>query len=101
MSLETSMQVRRVLVGENIGDAEFRHMVENAALHSINGFNRRFHHWVFLIFGEKVECMETLHQVALGTPSGHGHMDEEHEQCRGEGCKSCGWKGVVTRYLRS
>lgn len=85
---------------EGISPAELDHMVAHAAISSlVEGFNRRFHNWLFEVRQGEVFRMREFDMKTLGRDRGNGSMCEECEQCEGAGCKDCGWIGEVRRFL--
>lgn len=99
MTYVLSDQVKRVLTAEKISDAELAQMVKLSAPFTGDGMNRRYHQWLFKVDGPLVVKM-MLHDLrTVGTVKGQGFIEEEHEGCLGEGCRDCGWTGVVRRYL--
>ena len=96
--MQLSVKVHRVLVGENISMEELHLMVEHSALTSTHeGFNRRYHHWLFEVVDGSVLNMRYTETSKIGT--GQYPQTEEHLDCGGAGCKGCGWAGEVIRMV--
>jgi len=99
MTYVLSDQVKRVIKAEAVSVEELIHMVKLSAPFTGEGMNRRYHQWVFKVDGYLVEKM-MLHDLrTVGATKGDGWIEEEHEGCLGEGCRDCGWTGMVRRYL--
>jgi len=89
--------VERVITIENISVDELALMVERAAVTSVRGFNRRFHHWLFKVRSGSVEAMQCLEMVEVG--KGMEAMRELCDDCEGEGCPQCRWVGEIVRRM--
>lgn len=96
-SLKLSEKVQRVLQGEGIQPKEMSYMVANSAITSTEGFNRRFHHWLFLLQEGAVQDMRTVKRLVVG--QGNSSQSEQHDSCNGSGCKKCGWSGEIIRRI--
>jgi hypothetical protein len=100
MKLKLSEQVKRVIKAEKISDDELEQMVKLSAPFTGEGVNRRYHQWLFKVTNDPGVEKMMLHDLrTVGTTKGQGWIEEEHEACLGEGCRDCGWTGVVRRYL--
>ena len=101
MTLRISPKVRRVLDTEKIPVEELIMMVEKSAITSLRTANRRYFRWLFTVVDEgeiqHVTQMELAQPVEVG--SGEARVLEEHEPCQGEGCRACGWIGVIVRRI--
>lgn len=95
--MQINNKVLRVLKTEAISADELKHMLDKAAFTSIRGCNRRFFQWLFLVKDNVIHDMQRLDLVEVGR--GENRMLEEHESCNGEGCRSCGWAGHVSRAI--
>lgn len=93
--MKLTTQVLTVLQEEHISPEEFGMMLNRLAVIRGPGYNRRFHHWVFLIEGETVVSMQRLLPLEVG--EGDSSVREDHDECEGRGCKACGWSGYVLR----
>ena len=91
--------VRKLLAAEGISDAELGYMLDHSAITSVEGCNRRFHHWLFEVRNDVLLRMFHAAIVEHGKNRGHGFMVEECTECEGDGCKVCGWRGEVHRWL--
>jgi hypothetical protein len=88
--MQLSDAVQQVLKAEGITPQELEEMLSRAAITSLRGANRRFHHWLFRVEDDRVYDM-------------FGHVKEmdsvkrwaTHPDCNGQGCKDCLWSGVV------
>jgi hypothetical protein len=90
--------VCRVMAEEGITHAELSEMLSHAALYRLDGFNRRYYHWLFRLSGRLVEAMATVDVVEVGRGK-ESKMREDCESCEGEGCKQCGWRGWILRLV--
>jgi hypothetical protein len=98
--LEICSRVLRVLRHERISNEELRMMLDRAVPltnRPIRGFNRRYFHWLFKVDGEQILDMQRAEMVEFG--HGDTRMIEEHENCRGQGCRACGWIGEIARRI--
>jgi hypothetical protein len=97
--LKFSKQVERVIEDEHISVEELAEMIRRSAITSRSEGNRRFHDWVFC-FDKERNCVNTMRKFTL-SEVGQGSMkiEEECENCEGEGCKQCGWAGKVVRWF--
>jgi hypothetical protein len=98
-SYALSEQVRRVLKAEKIAEEELLTMVQLAAPYTGEGMNRRYHQWLFLVENTTVQKMMLQDLRTVGKVGSKGWVEEEHDACVGEGCRDCGWSGIVRRYL--
>jgi hypothetical protein len=97
-----STKVGRVTKGEEISMAELAIMVEHAALSSgTEGFNRRYHHWLFRVEtdGSDTVVRDMRYAESVRVGQGQHQQSEEHFDCCGAGCKTCGWAGEVIRLV--
>lgn len=90
MELAISSSVQQVLSDEKISLSEVQEMVSHAAITSLRGFNRRYHHWLFLVRGAELQRMELADKVE------EEQAAADCEQCEGAGCHKCEWTGEVT-----
>jgi hypothetical protein len=95
--MKLSEKVLRVLRGEKISEAELREMLQDAVITSVRGFNMRYFHWLFRMQGDNLEAMEYADLPSVG--KGVTKMLEDHESCRGQGCRGCGWSGQIARWI--
>lgn len=99
-NIKFSDKVLSILKVEGIGQIEALGMVEHSAISSVGGCNRRFHDWLFLIRDNQVLEMKSFELKRKGHPyQGAESMIEECDECEGLGCKACGWRGEVKRWL--
>jgi hypothetical protein len=77
---------------EKITLSEVKEMVEKAAITRLRGFNRRYHHWLFLVKDTELVRMEMADKVEPGNVD---QSADDCEFCEGEGCRKCGWSGEV------
>lgn len=98
--MQISTKVLKVLKAENISAEELRRMLNKMALTSIRGCNRRYFQWLFQMNSTNtvLSDMQRLDVVEIGR--GQNRMLEEHEECGGEGCRTCGWVGQVSRAVQ-
>lgn len=96
--MQISQKVLRVLQAEHISPNELYRMLDELAFTSIRGCNRRYFQWLFQIDGNQVQDMQRAEVVEIG--KGSDRMLEDHEPCNGEGCRSCGWVGQVSRAIK-
>lgn len=96
--MRVSTKVTTILQAENINGDELNHMLKHAAITSLRGFNRRFHHWLFKVQGSALVDMQYAEVVEVG--SGDVRVMEDHEDCKGKGCRTCGWSGHFVRWVR-
>lgn len=98
--LRLSEQVVRVCRGEGISQTELEYMVERAAMTSARGHNRRYFNWLFKVTPFPPDKVKVTSMVTAGALVAHEDvMFEEHEACKGEGCKDCGWLGEIARHV--
>lgn len=95
--MQISTKVLRVLQAEKISADELHQMLEAVAFTSIRGCNRRYFQWLFRLDGNQLQDMQRLELVEIGR--GRDRMLEEHDACDGEGCRTCGWVGSVSRAI--
>lgn len=95
--MQISPKVLKVLQAEHISSEELYRMLDELAFTSLRGCNRRYFQWIFKLSsdGKLLEDMQRLDLVEVGL--GQNRMLEEHEPCSGEGCRDCGWAGVISR----
>lgn len=93
--IRKSERVQRICREESIGEDEFQYICRHAALVTEGSFNRRFHGWLLDIREGLCHNMKMIHLQTVGRATGNGWIEEEHEQCGGEGCHACGWAGQV------
>ena len=92
--------VRSVMQAEGISLGAVLEMVNKSAITSKDGCNRRFHEWLFFVKDAEILRMKKYDTVLLGTDSGNGVMAEDCQLCDGLGCKGCGWRGEIYRYMK-
>lgn len=97
---DVSAQVKRVIKGEGISEAELDTMAKKAAINTHDRGNRRFHGWIFDIQGNTLQRMtQDIQRIVRRQGSTNLTVHEDCEECDGDGCKECGWVGeVVTIY---
>lgn len=95
--MQISNKVLRVLQAEKIPADELYRMLDELALTSIRGCNRRYFHWLFLVKDNCLQDMQRLDLIEVGR--GSNRMLEEHEACDGDGCRECGWVGSISRAI--
>ncbi len=93
--MQISKKVLKVLQAESISAEELHRMLNEVALTSIRGCNRRFFQWLFKVDDQMLQDMQRVDVVEIG--KGQNRMMEDHEACGGEGCRECGWIGQVSR----
>jgi hypothetical protein len=93
--MQINGKVLRVLQAEKISPEELYRMLDEVAFTSIRGHNLRYFQWLFKMKDNVLEDMQRVDLVEIG--KGQNRMLEEHEPCSGEGCRECGWAGVVSR----
>lgn len=93
--MKISAKALRVLTAEQISAEELYTMLDEAAFTSVRGCNRRYFQWLFVVQDNVLCDMQRLEVVEVG--KGQDRMLEEHDACNGEGCRSCGWIGSVSR----
>ena len=93
--------IQRVLQAESIGVPEVKDMVLRSAIHSGDGCNRRFHNWLFLVKdGVLLKMMTLEYRTVAPAYQGTTAVEEDCMKCYGEGCRFCGWRGVVRRNVK-
>lgn len=95
--MQINRKVLRVLQTENIPAEELYRMLNEAAFTSLRGCNLRYFHWLFVMRDNILSDMQRADLVEVGR--GSSRMQEEHDACDGEGCRACGWAGVVSRAI--
>jgi hypothetical protein len=93
-NLKFSPKVQRVMQGENISADEMLKMVSRSCVTSLQGFNRRFCHWLLLVQDNEVFDMRVNKKIptfGFGTV----RQEDDHLECLGQGCKKCGWSGIT------
>jgi hypothetical protein len=91
-------KVQRVMKAESILPSELESMVASAVIASnMQGFNRRYHHWLFQVNNNVVADMAQAEMVSVG--NGSSRMQEDCEVCEGKGCVLCAWRGQVFRMI--
>ena len=93
--MQLSEKVLRVMQAEGITAAELAQMLNEVAFTSIRGCNRRYFQWLFRVQGDVLLDMQRVDLVEVG--HGTNRMTEDHDACRGEGCRDCGWSGSISR----
>lgn len=96
--MQISGKVLKVLQAEKISADELYRMLEEVAFTSLRGCNRRYFQWLFKVDGNQLQDMQRVDVVEVGR--GKDRMLEEHEACNGEGCRSCGWVGSISRAIQ-
>lgn len=91
-------KVARLLRVEGIKEIELREMLSRAAITSLQGFNRRYHSWVFKLTGKMIEDMAGADPVKTGKGR-DTQMREDCEHCRAQGCRECAWYGWILRRI--
>jgi hypothetical protein len=92
---QVSDQVKRVMAGTAISMDDLEVMVTRAARISHPQGNRRYHTWLLHVDGTKVMLLRKLQMTDYS--QGAASVDEECEECWGDGCAECGWIGYVKR----
>jgi hypothetical protein len=87
----------RVMKAENVSVAEATKMLNDSAITSLHGFNRRYHHLLFKLVGEEVLDIVMPPVVEIG--NGRDKVYEEHDPCDGSGCRQCNHFGFVYRRI--
>lgn len=93
--MQISPKVLRVLQAEDISAEELYRMLDEVAFTSVRGCNRRYFQWLFVLKDNVLQDMQRADVVEIG--KGSNRMLEEHEACEGQGCRTCGWVGQVSR----
>jgi hypothetical protein len=93
-----SPKVKRVMEAENIGSEEMEGMIDRSCITSVQGFNRRFCHWLFLVNGTQIVNMQVDRKPLNVGIGAYSHVDD-HLDCKGDGCSKCGWSGKVLRWV--
>ena len=92
MSLLYKQQVRDVLKAEGITPQELERMVAQGALTRVHGATRRYHNWLFEI--NQDGSVERMCRYLPGDE--HVREWENHADCFGWGCPTCGWRGEIS-----
>lgn len=95
--MQLSAKVLRVMQGEQISPEELQIMVRDSAITSLRGSNRRYHFWLFWTNPDRTSLIDMQRVDLVMVGRGDVRMLEDHEACRGEGCSTCGWAGVISR----
>src|SRR5690242_2645036 len=95
--MQISAKVQRVLVEEGISGQELDYMITHAANCRLDGCNLRYFHWLMKSVGNVLVNMRYVDHVEIG--EGTATVMEEHDECKGEGCRDCGWVGNIVRRI--
>jgi hypothetical protein len=95
MTYKLSAQAKRVVAQARITPEELEVMTSRAAVITHKDGNRRYHDWLLLILGDRLVKIRKLELTDYA--SGLASVEEECEDCDGDGCAHCGWAGVVKR----
>jgi hypothetical protein len=90
-----SAKVQKVMDSEHISPTEMQEMLSKAAITSLLGYSRRYHHWLFKFEGDTVTDMVGDEVSIVGR--GGLRMQEDCEACGSKGCKECNWHGFIYR----
>ena len=96
--MRITAKVLKVLQTEKISPDELMTMLREAAFTSLRGSNLRYFQWLFTRKGNMLLDMQRADLMEIGR--GQNRMLEEHDACDGEGCRTCGWAGVVSRAMQ-
>jgi hypothetical protein len=97
---EAETRVQRILREESITQTELGQIVARSAMHTLSeGFNRMYHHWLLYVVKGEVRDMQRTDITEVGVERGCGFQYSDHEDCEGQGCKECGWRGELKQFL--
>lgn len=96
--IKLSPRVEGLVKRSGLSYEELVEMVERSAPRTNkDGMNRRFHQWLLKVEADQILDMHLEHWTGEGR--GHSFQIEEHEDCEGQGCAGCGWRGEIKRFL--